>query len=79
MVRGLYHFIHALLSFTAERLCFCVLDYAFSNATAIQEFTEFTEFPRNVGHMGERERENGGKGILFFFLVPFKLRTFSIT
>lgn len=60
----MYHFIHALLSFTAERLCFCVLDYAFSNATAIQEFTEFTEFPRNVGHMGERERENGGKGIL---------------
>lgn len=38
MVRSLYHFIHALLSFTAQGLCFCVLDYAFSNATAIQEF-----------------------------------------
>lgn len=54
----LYHFIYSLLSFTARGLCLCVLDYAFSNATAIQESTLTPiEFHRNVGHRGGRERQ----------------------
>lgn len=38
--------------------------------------SDFTEFLRNVGHMGGREREWKED---FFFLVPSKLYAFSIT
>lgn len=64
----LYHFIYSLLSFTAQRLCLCVLAYAFSNATVIQESTLTPiEFRRNVGRRGGREETAEGRG---YFLLP---------